>query len=46
MFDKDDLLLNSVMKGAFFEIGKGSNGVILGQGITKVEIHCRWGEFI
>lgn len=46
VFDKDDLLLNSVMKGAFFEIGKGSNGVILGQGITKVEIHCRWGEFI
>lgn len=46
VFDKNGALLNSVMLGDFFEIQRGKNGIVLGTGITKIEIDCRWGAFI
>ncbi len=46
VFDKDGDLLNSVMLGSFFEIEPGTHGIALGNGISKVEIECRWGAFI
>ena len=46
VYDKNGNLLNSVMLGAFFEIKPGVSGIVLGNGITKLEIECRWGAFI
>lgn len=46
VYDKNGNLLNSVMLGAFFEIKPGVSGIVLGNGITKLEIECRWGTFI
>jgi len=46
VYDKNGDLLNSVMLGAFFEIKPGVSGIALGEGITKLEIECRWGAFI
>lgn len=46
VYDKNGGLLNSIMLGDFFEIPTGRSGVVLGSGITKVEIDCRWGAFI
>lgn len=46
VYDKNGNLLNSVMLGAFFEIKPGVSGVVLGNGITRLEIECRWGAFI
>lgn len=46
VYDKDGFLLNSAMRGGFFEIEKGLNGIVLGSGIERIEILCRWGEFI
>lgn len=46
IYDKQGFLLNSIMKGNFFEVQKGKNGVVLGNGISKIEILCRWGELV
>ena len=46
VYDKNGNLLNSVMLGAFFEIKPGVNGIVLGNGITRLEIECRWGAFV
>ena len=45
-YDKNGNLLNSVMLGAFFEIKPGVSGIVLGNGITRLEIECRWGAFV
>ena len=46
VYDKNGNLLNSVMLGAFFEIKPGVSGIVLGNGITRLEIECRWGAFV
>ena len=46
VYDKNGNLLNSVMLGAFFEIKPGVSGIVLGSGITRLEIECRWGAFV
>lgn len=45
VYDKNGNLINSMMKGAFFEVPKGRQGVVLGKGIDRIEIVCRWGAF-
>lgn len=46
VFDKNGAILNSVMLGPFFEIDPGKSGIVLGKGISKLDIECRWGAFI
>lgn len=46
VYDKNGDLLNSVMFGEFFEVQPGVNGVAITEGVTKIEIECRWGAFI
>ncbi|HEM3502235.1 TPA: hypothetical protein U1B20_000512 [Streptococcus suis] len=43
IYDRYDAIKNSIrISGAFFEIPSGSSGVVLGPGITRVEIVPRW----
>lgn len=43
IYDKNGNIKNSIrISGAFFEIPVGSSGVVLGPGITRVEIVPRW----
>ena len=46
VYDKNGDLLNSVMFGDFFEVRPGVNGISITEGITKIEIECRWGAFV
>ena len=45
VFDKNGFMINSIMKGPFFKIPKGSNGISLSNEISHIAVLYREGEF-